>query len=238
MALVDQVTAGLASLGARVKTLSTVLKGGTTGQVLTKTSGTDYATAWATVSSSSSRGLTPASGGIQQTPFATSATGTPVPGALSLVPFDIGPAPLVIQSVGVFTVAAYVAGSSTGTYTLALWPDDGTGGAPAWASLLAQGTISPTSASANTYWVTSQTLAPGRWWAGFLYAQGGTAPTTAATFSCIQNPAPAVWVTASTSIGTVARALRATSQTVIPTTAQTLGATGANDAPVIGLRRA
>lgn len=236
MSLVDQVTAGLASLGARVKTHSTALKGGTAGQILTKTSGTDYATAW---SPQQATGLTPASGGLQQPlNFGSGATGTPTAGTLYLEPFDIGPNPLTIQSLGVSTVAAYVAGASTGTYSLALWPDDGTGGQPAWSSLLVQGNLVPTSAGLNTYFTTSQTLPPGRWWAGFLYVQGATAPTTPATFTCIAAVTPSMWIAGNNSIGTSARALRALAQTAIPTTQPTVSITGNNDAPVIALRRA
>lgn len=184
-------------------------------------------------------GITPISGAIQHPMnYSTGATGAPGNGNLFIEPFDIGPNSMTIQSIGVFCVVAYVAGSAVSTYNLALWPDDGTGGQPAWSSLLVQGTISPTAANANTFLTTSQTLTPGRWWAGFLYLQNGTAPTTPATFTCMQNPSPAVWITTASSIGTPARALRALSQTSIPTTAPTLSVTGSNDAPVIGLRRA
>ena len=239
MSLQTRLTSLAGAIAADIKALyaRSGPAGGIAGQALVKSSSADYAAQWSTIGGGTiSAGLTPPSGAWQQpSNFLSSGAGTPASGSVYLVPFDIGPASLTIQSLGVNVTTALVLGGGAVTYSLGLYPDDGSGGAPAWTSRITSGTINPTTTGTTTLAYTG-TLTPGRYWAALLYV-APAAPTTPAQFSCMANASPSLWTPNNVGIGVPARAIKVTASTM-PTTVQTLGITGNIDAPVIGLRRA
>lgn len=186
--------------------------------------------------SATPNGFTPPSGAwLSPSNVLSVSAGTPVSGVLTLLPFDVGPNSLAIQSIGVNCTTAQVAG--TVTYTLGLYTDDGTGGYPDFSvsGRLENGTVTA-AATGNRTLTVSRTLTPGRYWGAFLLVQS-VAPSTAAQFNCIANGAPMLWTAnSSNNLGNISRALIVTGQTALPTTATTLTHQTAGTSPFIGLR--
>lgn len=182
-------------------------------------------------------GYTPPSGSWQMpgNPLVTVDTGAMVSGSLFFMPYDIGPLPMTIDALGISVTTALVAGTTT--TSVGLYKDDGSGGYPDTTSggRIGSGTLTLTSTGIKTVTV-SATLAPGRYWTGFLYVQT-VAPTTAAVVSRA-SAAGNLWQLGSATSWTHARGLVLTSQTVLPTTQVSALAPNVNQSVLVGIRRA
>lgn len=153
-------------------------------------------------------------------------------GQLGLYPVDIWPATIVIRGLMVQVGTAQVAG--TGTLTNAvIYRDNGTGSGPlvTAAGLVTNTSIVCTTAGARSATV-SLTLTPGRYWVGFMYYQGSTAPTTAPTFT---SASTCTTLQAATSSIATQKVLLRTGLTATPTDGVAFAPNGGTTFPVVGL---
>lgn len=116
------------------------------------------------------RSFAPPSGGfLYPANFCSNAQGTPLAGTVFWLPWDVGPAGLSYQGIAVGVSTSQVGGTTV--TSLGFYLDDGTTGAPNLsAGPVASGTIVLTSTGTRAF-VTSGTLAPGRYWGCYLYTQ-------------------------------------------------------------------
>jgi len=177
--------------------------------------------------------FTPPSGNWQQPAnMVTAAPGSVTSGQLTLCPFDVGPASKQFNALGVGVTTAQVAGTTT--TTLAVYPDNGTGGLPNLVGgPTATGTVVLTTAG-NASATIASTLAAGRYWAAFLYV-ASAAPTTAPQVNAIAT-GPSLWIPSTTTIGTTSRGLTAAGLSAMPTTQIALSPTGSTVVAVVGIR--
>jgi hypothetical protein len=165
----------------------------------------------------------------------STAAGAPVAGTVYIEPIDIGVAQ-AFKGLAVNVTTALVAGSATVTTTGALYFDNGTMGAPDFTKRVGNIITFDSTSTGNKYVAFSsvQTLAPGRYWAAFLYT-ASVAPTTAPQFTCVTG-ALSLPYSGATAAGTQVKTYQVASLAALPTTAQTLAANGGNVAPVVALR--
>ncbi len=167
--------------------------------------------------------------------FLSSANNTLSSGSVYFSPLDVGPAPKAYDRLGVNVGTAQVGGSTT--FTLGLYPDDGSGGAPNTAAgPLVSGPV-PLTAGGLAALTISGTLQPARYWMASLYVST-TAPTTAPLVAVISNASPGLWIPPTLSIGSLSRALVLTSQTALPTTASSPVGGSSSNIPVVAARAA
>lgn len=148
-------------------------------------------------------------------------------GALFFMPFDVGPMPDAFSALGVGVTTAQVSGTTT--TTLAVYPDDGTGGQPRTVGgPIVSGTVTLT-ATGNRSAAVAWNPDAGRYWLAFLYV-ATAAPTTAPLVQAITN-GTSLWQT--TIGGNPTRGLSVAAQTAMPTGAVTLTPVIAGTTPIV-----
>lgn len=200
----------------------------------------DGVTAWAALPYTSRPAVpypfSPPSGNWQHPDhFSSSLNNSPGPtGTVLFTPLSIGPLAKTYDRLAVSVVTAQAGGATT--FTLGLYPDDGTGGAPNTAAgPLTSGSV-PLTAIGYAMLTIAGLRQPGRYWLASLYVVT-TAPTTTASVVCVSNVAPTLWFPSTAVIGGIVRGLGLTSQ-VLPTTASSPVGTGSGNIPVIAARAA
>lgn len=165
----------------------------------------------------------------------TSGNGVMTSGVCTFVPIDVGPAVRTFTTIGCAVGVAQVAGTTT--TTLALYADDGTGGAPnltPGAISGTSGTINPsTTGNKTVVWGSALPLQPGRYWGACLYVVG-TTPTTATQLICTTGSSGSMNLNAN-QIGTVWRGWSISGLSALPTSG-TLTQIGGSTAVVVAIR--
>lgn len=167
-----------------------------------------------------------------------SQAGTPVFQRLYLTPFPVGPVGWQADAALVSVSTAYSGGTGVG-FSVALYPDDGSGfpnlagGPVAQSSTTSLGTGTKALAFAAPV-----TLLPGLYWAASLVT--GTAAPSAGQMQCVTNNAYQLGLPSGLTPGTTTRAYVVNGQTALPTAQPADSAfsiSGGNDAPFVAVRR-
>lgn len=167
--------------------------------------------------------------------FLSSANNNLSPGTVYFLPLDVGPLPTGYDRLGVNVSTAQVGGATT--FTLGLYPDDGTGGAPNTAGgPLVSGAV-PLTATGLAALAISGVRQPGRYWMASLYVVT-TTPTTVPLVAVVSNASPGLWIPPTLSIGSLSRALVLTGQTALPTAASSPVGGSSSNIPVVAARAA
>lgn len=170
--------------------------------------------------------------GLWQVPqnYISAAPAALTSGLLQLVPFDVGPNAGAYNALGVNVTTAQVGGTTT--TSLAIYPDDGSGGRPNLAAGPITAATATLTALANRAAAVTWNPAPGRYWLAFLYVQTA-APSPLPQLSFINSGL--AWMPQST-LGTPGLGYTVSGQSALPVTAQTLVI--ATTVPLIGARAA
>ena len=151
--LVKDGATAIAALGQDIDTALVDLKGGTTGQYLTKTSGTDLDFTWATISAVTS--VTNFRSGQFYKAWGTHTNGTAALNVTYYLPIVI-PNSITLDRISCTTSTTF---AGTGVVRLGIYNIDGTG-LPSTV-LLDAGTVSVTASSTNYAITISQAMTPG-----------------------------------------------------------------------------
>lgn len=188
--LVKDGATAISTLGSGIDTSLVGLKGGTTGQYLTKTSGTDLAYTW--VTNTATPAVVPWKSASVYRASGTFSTGTAVANTTYYLPIIIN-ATGTLDRIQVTTSATF---SGTASVRLGIYNMDGTG-LPSTV-LLDAGTVSCTAASTNYSITISQAVTPGIY---YLAANSQTAATINSYTSQLTLYTPAMPQTNGTSTG-------------------------------------